>query len=73
MGEDEYMMPMFEDDNNSEAEYHQYLCSQEAFDKWASENYPVGNGDMLQELQENQRVVEKYLAEMGLPLDLELV
>lgn len=50
----------------------EYLCSQEAFDKWLYENYPINNGDMLLALYEDGDVLQKYIDDMGLPQDIDL-
>lgn len=44
----------------------------EQFNDWLYENYSIGNGDMLLELQENTSVQEIFLLDHDLPLDTEL-
>lgn len=51
----------------------QYKSSVESFNAWLYENYPIGNGDTLLTLQEDGGVVIRYLVEMKLPIDTELV
>jgi UDP-N-acetylglucosamine pyrophosphorylase len=48
------------------------LATMEAFTEWLYANYPIGNGDMLTTLQENGSVQDRYLRDMGLPLDTEI-
>lgn len=50
----------------------EYLCSQEAFNKWLYANYQINNGDMLLKLYENGDVLQKYIDDMGLPQDIDL-
>ena len=41
------------------------------FDDWLYKNYHIGNGDTLVRLMEDSSVVERFLKDMGLPLDIE--
>lgn len=50
----------------------EYICSQEAFDKWLYENYSIWNGDRLLQLYEDGGVLQKYIDDMGLPQDIDL-
>lgn len=50
----------------------EYLCSQEAFERWLYDNYPINNGDMLIKLHEDGDVLQRYIDDMGLPQDIDL-
>jgi hypothetical protein len=51
----------------------QYLSSMESFNKWLYENYQINNRDALTDLFESPEAQEKYLKDMGLPPETELV
>ena len=44
----------------------------ELYYKYLYENFPIGNGDMLTALEEDERVYERFLHDEGLPNELEL-
>ena len=48
------------------------LATTENFREWLYKNYPIGNGQMLVELEEDMNVLEQYLDDMNLPADTEL-
>ena len=66
------MCEQLRQDDTSEAEYYYYMHTQEAFDKWLYENYMIWNGNRLVELYEDGTVRDKYIKDMGLPIDTEL-
>lgn len=44
----------------------------EQFHQWLYENYRIGNGHMLTELEENAVVQLAFLREAGLPIDTDI-
>lgn len=48
------------------------LLTEEAYSKWLYENYSIWNGDRLISLLEDGCTQEKYLRDMGLPIDSEI-
>ena len=53
-------------------EQYLYAKSMRGYRDWLYKHFPIGNGDMLVELEENTLIQLDYLRDMGLPEDTEL-
>jgi hypothetical protein len=51
----------------------EYLSSIESYRAWLYDNYSIGNGHRLTQLEECPMTQIKYLQENDLPIDTELV
>ena len=49
-----------------------YAASMTGYTEWLYKNYLIGNGHQLVDLLENGDIQERYLQDVGLPLDTEL-